>query len=135
MKRSIPFLVVTIALLASVTACAPGSSSGTTAGPAKQVPPITTPTPTVAPAEPTVVISISGPRYGSPLFVEVLKGDYKLSSGTTAREGSTMGLSVKDLTFPTGLEIDVQHDVTLRGKTYSKGTKLIVDAQGDLVPQ
>jgi len=99
------------------------------------VPPTTTSTPTEAPAKPTVVIRVSGPRFGKPLFVEVLKGDYQLSSHDIAREGSAMGLSVKDLTFPAGLEIDVQQKVTLRGKTYSKGTRLMVDSRGDLVPQ
>jgi hypothetical protein len=66
--------------------------------------------------------------------LEVVKGDYQLTSGATLRAGSAVGVSEDWLTFPRGLGIDVTGgEITLKGTTYPAGTKLIVDKQGNLV--
>jgi hypothetical protein len=74
-------------------------------------------------------------KYGQRLRLDVVKGNYTLSSGDVAEAPSTF-VAVPDswLTFPAGLAINVTGgQIILNGKTYAEGTELIVNAQGSLV--
>ncbi|MBN2115423.1 MAG: hypothetical protein JW730_02570 [Anaerolineales bacterium] len=100
------------------------------------VPPTITPTPVppTATDEPSVIINLGPGRFGKPLWLEVVKGDYKITSGATLKAGSAIGVSEDWLTFPSGLAINVEYgEITLKGTTYPQGTKLLVDNQGSLM--
>jgi len=90
-----------------------------------------------SPANAAAVLVRLGPgKFGHPLWLDVVTGNYKLTSGTTLLPGSSVGVSEDDLTFPPGLAVDVQGGtITLQGKSYPAGTKLLVNAQGKLVPR
>jgi hypothetical protein len=83
--------------------------------------------------EPSVVINLGPGKFGQPLWLEVVKGDYRLTSGATLRTGSAIDAHEDWLTFPRGLVIHVKDgEITLKGKTYPAGTTLYVDSQGNL---
>jgi hypothetical protein len=92
----------------------------------------TSPPPTITP-EPAVVINLGPGRFGKPLWLEVVKGDYQLTSGATLMAGSAIDAYEDWLTFPRGLVINVKDgEITLKGKIYPAGTTLFVDSQGNL---
>ncbi len=99
-------------------------------------PPATnTPTPVPPTKAPTYshIISLGPGRFGKPLWLEVIKGDYKLVSGATLRPGSAIDVYEDWLTFPAGLAINVvEAEITLKGTTYPPGTELVVNSQGGL---
>jgi hypothetical protein len=83
--------------------------------------------------EPDVVINLGPGRFGKPLYLEVIKGDYQLTTGATLFTGSAIDANEDWLTFPWGLVINVKDgEITLKGKTYPAGTTLYVDGQGNL---
>lgn len=85
---------------------------------------------------PSVLVRLGPGKYGKPLWLEVVKGEYKLTSGATFLAGSALGVSKDWMTFPSGLAIDVKGgDITLKGTTYSHGTKLLVNDKGELTPR
>jgi hypothetical protein len=91
-------------------------------------------TPTVTPVPP-VTIRLSAGKYGSPLWLEVVAGAYKLQGGTTLRTGSALGVQEDQLTFPPSLLINVgEGPVVLKGKSLAQGTSFTVDAAGNLQP-
>jgi hypothetical protein len=142
MRKMIFFPVVVLALLMSAAACSSSGPEGTAGRPSSTEPEVTRPAETPeSPAataefpEPTVVIRLSQGRFGNPLHVVVLEGEYRLSSRDIANAGSSIDVTEDLLTFPKWLGIDIVQDVTLRGVKYSKGTKLIVNEEGDLVPR
>jgi len=97
--------------------------------------PTNTPTPVLPTNTPTFshIISLGPGRFGGPLWLEVIKGDYRLVSGATLRPGSAIDVYEDWLTFPAGLAINVEEaEVTLKGTTYPPGTQLVVNNQGDL---
>ena len=100
------------------------------------VPPTVTLTsipPTVT-SEPSVIINLGPGRFGKPLWLEVVKGDYKVTSGATLRAGSAIDVFEDWLSFPPGLAINVEGgEITLKGTTYPPGTKLLVGNQGNLI--
>ncbi|MCS7287042.1 MAG: DUF1080 domain-containing protein [Anaerolineae bacterium] len=94
------------------------------------------PKPTPMAKTPSVLIRLGPGKYGDPLWLEVVLGEYTLASGTTLLPGSAIGVFEEWLTFQPGLGIDVVDGaITLRGKTYPPGTKLIVNPQGELMPR
>lgn len=100
------------------------------------IPPTITPTPAppTATYEPSVIINLGPGRFGKPLWLEVVKGDYKITSGATLRAGSAIDVFEDWLTFPSGLAINVEYgEITLQETVYSQGTKLLVDSQGRLM--
>ena len=100
------------------------------------VPSTPTDTPIPPTEEPPVLIRLGPGKYGSAIWLEVVTGQYQLASGATLLVGSAIGVDESWMTFPPGLTIDVEGgDITLKGTTYPSGTKLIVDAQGNLVPR
>ncbi len=95
------------------------------------IPPTLTITPTEAPA---VIIQLEPGKFGHPLWLVVIAGNYKLINGTTLWAGSSIGVTEEWLTFPPGLAIDIEGgDIVLKGKPYTQGTKLIVDEHGNLI--
>jgi hypothetical protein len=93
-----------------------------------------TPVPPTTAAAPSVMITLGPGKFGNPLWLEVVKGEYQLVSGATLRAGSAVGVAEDWLTFPRGLAIDVAGgEITLKGTTYPAGTRLIVNKQGNLV--
>jgi len=95
--------------------------------------PTSTKEPTAAP-EPSVIISLGPGKFGGALYLQVVKGDYQLSTGATLWEGSAVDVEEDWLTFWEGLAIDVvDGEIELKGTTYNEGTKLIVDNQGQLI--
>ena len=113
--------------------CARSTTSSTPA----LTPTITsTVTPDPSTNAPSVVIRLGPGKYGHPLWLEVIEGSYKLTSGATLKAGSAVGVAEDVMTFPRGLAIEVAGgDIVLKGTTYPLGTKLIVDAQGNLIPR
>ncbi len=100
------------------------------------VPPTLTDTPIPPTEEPSVLIRLGPGKYGSPIWLEVVTGQYQLASGDILLAGSAIGVDESWMTFPAGLTIDVEGgDITLKGTTYPSGTKLIVDTQGNLIPR
>jgi len=100
------------------------------------IPPTFTVTPIPTTKAPSVLIRLGPGKFGQPLWLEVVVGDYKLVSGATFGAGSAFDVAEDWMTFPPGLAIDVAGgDIVLKGATYSQGTKLIVDAQGNLIPR
>jgi hypothetical protein len=100
------------------------------------VPPTSTATPIPPTQALSVIIKLGPGKYGKPLWLEVVKGEYKLVSGATLLAGSATGVYEDWMTFLPGLAIDVEGgEITLKGKTYSQGAELIVDAQGNLMPR
>jgi hypothetical protein len=98
--------------------------------------PTATPTliPSTATPEPSVIINLGPGRFGKPLWLEVVKGDYKITSGATLRTGSAIDVFEDWLIFPPGLAINVEYgEIVLKGTTYPEGTKLIVNSQGSLM--
>lgn len=98
------------------------------------------PTPTATPVpeakKPLVLIRLSPGKFGKPLWLEVVSGNYELATGATLLPGSSVGVFEEWLTFSPGLAIEVVNgEITLKGKTYPPGTKLIVDSHGNLVPR
>lgn len=83
--------------------------------------------------EPSVIINLGPGRFGKSLYLEVLKGDYQLTTGATLKTGSAVDANEDWLTFPRGLVINVKDgEITLKGKTYPAGTTLYVNSQGNL---
>lgn len=67
------------------------------------------------------------------LRLEVLKGKYKLASGTTLWTGSKVYVQQDRLTFPAGLVVRIGlGGATLRGHSYAEDAKLRVDEKGAL---
>ena len=63
--------------------------------------------------------------------LKVLAGKYKLKSGAELWTGSQVFVYEDQMTFPTGLLINVgKGGVTLRGKSYPEGTTLTVGKDG-----
>jgi len=82
-----------------------------------------------------VVIALSPGKYEKPLGLDVVAGDYKLVSGTELWTGSSISVYEDWLTFPPGLVIQVEDgSITLKGKIYTSGTKLIVNQDGLILP-
>ena len=108
------------------------------------VPATNTPTPVPATNTPTSVpptkaptyshiISLGPGRFGKPMWLEVIKGEYKLVNGATLLTGSAIDVYEDWLTFPAGLAINVvEAEITLKGTTYPSGTELVVNSQGGL---
>ncbi len=97
--------------------------------------PTNTPEPVLPTEEPVFsqIISLGPGRFGKPLWLEVIKGDYKLVNGTTLRTGSAISVYEDWLTFPVGLAINVvEGEITLKGTSYPPGTELVVNNQGRL---
>ncbi|MHC1781444.1 MAG: hypothetical protein AB9891_01555 [Anaerolineaceae bacterium] len=93
-------------------------------------------TPIPSTPEPSTLIQLGPGKFGNPMWVDVLKGDFVLTSGSTLRTGSSIGLAEDWMTFPPGLAIDVVGTtVTLMGTTFPDGSKLLVDSSGNLVPR
>jgi len=84
-----------------------------------------------------VLIKLSKAQWdepGKPLRLQVIKGEYKLVSGAELWAGSDLDVSEDWLTFPEGLAIDIGEDgIKLKGEVYSQGTRLRVDASGQLI--
>jgi len=98
------------------------------------VPPTLTATPVPPTKAPSVLIRLGPGKYGKPLWLEVVAGQYKLTSGATLLAGSAIGVSEDWMTFPPGLALNVEGgEITLKGTTYPQGTKLLVNAQGNLI--
>lgn len=98
------------------------------------VPPTSTATPVPPTEVPPVQIRLGPGKFGQPIWLEVITGDFQLVSGTTLETGSAIGVSENDLTFSPGLSIDVEGGaITLKGTSYPAGTQLTVDAQGNLI--
>ena len=94
-----------------------------------------TPTPVPPTKAPTYshIISLGPGRFGKPMWLEVIKGEYKLVSGATLLPGSAIDVYEDWLTFPAGLAINVvEVEITLKGTTYPPGTELVVNNQGAL---
>jgi hypothetical protein len=89
--------------------------------------------------KPTVVIEVSNMELEGfdckvQILVNVLKGDYKITTGTTLMAGSSVPLCEESLLFPFGLEIKVgEGGVMLKGKRYSQGKYLHIKSNGDLL--
>jgi ABC-type Fe3+-hydroxamate transport system substrate-binding protein len=113
----------------AATATTPPTPTATTSPtPTATTPP--TPTATVAFA-PSITLRLGPGKYGNKIWLEVLDGAYKLSSGDIAQAGSAIG--VETLIFYPNMLIQVaKGGVTLKGKTYPEGTKLVTDASGHL---
>ena len=103
------------------------------------IPPTSTVTPIPPTAIPTTIIRLSqitNGANGKPLLLEVIKGNYKITSGTTLTSGSMINANEKTLTFPVGLVIEIgKGGVTLMGVSCSEGTTYIVNANGTIVNQ
>lgn len=70
----------------------------------------------------------------SPVWVEVLKGGFKLTSGTTLKAGSSGPLCEEWMVFEPGLKIKVgKGGVKLKNKRYPQGKVLRVDRDGKIV--
>ena len=96
------------------------------------LPPADTPIPPTL--EPIAIIRLGPGLFGSPLHLEVIMGDYIISSGATLRAGSSIDVNEDWLIFPPGLEIEIgEGGITLNGQAYPAGTIWIVDAGGNLV--
>lgn len=103
---------------------------------ATELPTTIQPTATEVPptAEPAILIKLSKSSMVNPIALEVVQGKYKLVNGTELWTGSSISVAEDWMTFPPGLAIDVgEGGVTLMGKQYPDGTKLIVDEQGNLI--
>ena len=75
------------------------------------------------------------PAPGNLMQLEVLAGDYRLTSGTTLMTGSSIRVREDWMTFPAGLVIEIgTGGVTLKESDYAEGTRLRLDAEGNLVP-
>ena len=86
--------------------------------------------------QPTVTIKLGPGKYTEPIWLEVIQGEYQLTSGDTLLEGSAIGVYTEALTFPTGLVIEIADDgLVLMGVTYDGGTRLIADESGNLVAE
>jgi hypothetical protein len=71
----------------------------------------------------------------NPMQLEVLEGKYRITSGTELWTGSSIRVSEDWMTFPAGLVIEIgTGGVTLKESDYVEGTRLRVDAEGNLVP-
>ena len=87
-------------------------------------------------AQPTTTIKLGPGKYTEPIWLEVIRGEYQLTSGDTLLEGSAVGVYTESLTFPTGLTIEIADEgLVLMGITYDGGTILIVDEAGNLVTE
>lgn len=84
--------------------------------------------------EPDVLIELTERNApGKPLKLDVITGDYELVNGLTLQPGSSFWVHEDWMTFPSGLAIDVgEGGVTLKGKDYAEGTRLIVNDAGTL---
>ena len=86
--------------------------------------------------QPTITIKLGPGKYTEPIWLEVIQGDYQLTSGATLLEGSAIGVYTEALTFPTGLKIEIADEgLVLMGVTYDGGTILTVDESGNLVAE
>jgi hypothetical protein len=84
----------------------------------------------------TTQIKLGPGKYGKPIWLEVVQGSYKLTTGTTLKAGSMLDVTESVLTFPVGLAIDISGgDVAIKGKTYSDGDQLVVGSGGLLTPR
>lgn len=103
------------------------------------IPPTSTVTPIPPTAMPAIIIRLSQITNGSngnPLLLEVIKGNYKITSGTTLTSGSLINTNEKLLTFPSGLVIEIgKGGVSLLGVDCSEGTTYIVNTNGTIVNQ
>jgi CRISPR/Cas system-associated protein endoribonuclease Cas2 len=78
----------------------------------------------------SIRLSTHAPAKGK-IELNVLSGDYKLKSGTELWIGSKLFVYEDQMTFPTGLLINVgKGGVTLRGKSYPEGATLTVGKDG-----
>jgi len=141
-KLATQVIGLVLVVLCSV-ACGVLQPSPTTVPPtATPIPPTDTPiSPTATPAPTpwpiTALIKLSKAQWdepGKPLRLQVIEGKYKLVSGAELWAGSDTDVSEDWLTFPEGLAIDIGDDgIRLKGKVYSQGTRLRVDATGQLI--
>jgi hypothetical protein len=121
-------------LIIMVSGCAPASTPVPPT--ATSIPPTSTITPIPPTKAPSVIIRLGPGKFGKPLWLEVIEGDYKLVNGATLLTGSAIDVAEDWMTFPSRLGIDVEGgDIVLKGTNYSQGTKLIVDTQGNLIPR
>jgi hypothetical protein len=117
-----PKVATPLPIAATVTVELPASTATATSVPATQ--------------EPAVVIRLGPGKFAEPIWLEVINGDYKLTSGTTLRAGSAVGVYTESLTFPTGLVIEIgEGGLVLMGVSYDAGARLTVDAAGNLVAE
>jgi hypothetical protein len=125
---SIPILANTPDAMATVTLVQEHATSVT---PTPVLPTVTKVPPTM---EPSIIIRLSESSMTNPIQLEVIKGKYKLVSGTELWEGSSISVREDWMTFPLGLAINVgEGGVSLKGKKYLSGTMLFIDGQGNLV--
>ena len=90
------------------------------------------PPPTTSPTE--LRLSLLELKTGKQLFVEVLKGQVTLSNGTVLLEGSSVPTPEASITFePEMLLVVGDGGVTLRGKKYAAGTRLVVGKDGAIL--
>ena len=117
---------------ANISTAEPGTEAAPPAATEAPLPPADTPLPPTT--EPIAIIRLGPGLFGRPLHLEVLMGNYVISSGATLWTGSSMDVNEDWLTFPPGLEIEIgDGGITLNGQDYSVGTILFVDAGGNLV--
>jgi len=103
---------------------------------ATPIPPTATLALPTATPEPAIIIVLSQGTHGTPLNLQVKKGDYKIVSGATLREGSNIGVAEDWLTFPSGLVIEIgTGGATLQGTTYEEGDILVVNEAGGISPK
>jgi formylglycine-generating enzyme required for sulfatase activity len=80
-------------------------------------------------------IRLSAGRYGKPLWLEVLAGDFKLVSGDTLLAGSAIGVQEDWYnSIPPGWLVEIgDGDIVVQGAARAPGTRLIADASGRLI--
>lgn len=71
-------------------------------------------------------------NFNNQIFIKVLKGNLKLSNGTTAQPGSELPVNEEWISFEEGetLFIVAEGGVNFKGKSYSEGTKLVISIEG-----
>jgi hypothetical protein len=101
---------------------------------ATEVPPTLAPTEIPPTQVPVTAIRIGPGKFGKPIWLEVMEGEYKLTSGDTLLPGSAIGVTDDMLTFEPELSIEVADGgAILKGIDYAAGTLLVVDASGNII--
>ena len=74
-------------------------------------------------------IRLSAGRYGKPLWLEVLAGDFKLVSGDTLLAGSAIGVQEDWYNIPPGWLVEIgDGDIVVQGVARAPGTQWVADA-------
>lgn len=122
-SQSAPTVATPLPETATVTVELPTSTAVVTSIPAVQ-------------EQPTVVIRLGPGKFAEPIWLEVISGDYKLTSGATLLTGSAIGVYTESLTFPKGMGIEIgDGGLVLKGISYDAGTRWVVDEAGNLVAE